>query len=382
MKDVSSKIKYVGVTDREIDLFEGQYRVPDGITYNSYIIIDEKITVMDSVDARFADEWISNIRGTIGTRTPDYLVIQHMEPDHSGSILAFLEAFPTAQLVSSDKAFGMMAAFFGRELDGVRIKGGDELPLGEHTLRFIAAPMVHWPEVVVSLELCEGVLFSADAFGKFGKGELGEAWRDEARRYYIGIVGKYGLPVRKLLSALSGADVRAIAPLHGPILTENIGYYVSLYSKWSGYEPEEGGVTIAYASIYGGTAAAARELYDELTKRGHKAAIFDLARCDHHEAVASAFRYDTLVLASATYNGTVFPPMREYILALCDRGFTSRRLALIENGSWAPSAAKAMRELLSAAKDISYIAEDIRILSAKNNKTSTELTALAEALSK
>lgn len=380
--DISKSIRYVGVMDREIDLFEGQYLVPDGVSYNSYLIIDEKCAVMDSTDARFADEWIANIAAVLGERTPDYLVVQHMEPDHSGSIAAFRRAFPSAAIVSSEKAFAMMKSFFGEGIaeGGIRVKEGDTLPLGEHTLRFIGAPMVHWPEVTVTFEEREGVLFSADGFGRFGSTDESDPWDKEGRRYYIGIVGKYGIPVRNLLAKLAGKDVRAIAPLHGPVLTKDLARYIELYRKWASYEPEEEGVTVAYASIYGNTGRAATELAEELKARGKTVALFDLARCDVHEAVASAFRFDTLVLASATYNGGVFPAMRSYIAALTERGFTSRRVALIENGSWAPAASKTMRELLSEAKSITFHEREIRITSAPNDATRAEISALASEL--
>ena len=382
--DISANIKYVGVNDRVTDLFEGQYRVPNGISYNSYVIIDEKCAVIDSVDARFAKEWIENVKSILGARTPDYLVVQHMEPDHSGSIKEFLDTFGGAKIVSSDKAFGMMSSFFGCDFKtgGITVKEGDTLSLGTHTLSFIGAPMVHWPEVILSYEASERVLFSADGFGKFGTPDTDEPWEDEARRYYIGIVGKYGIPVQNLLKKASKLDINVIAPLHGPVLKENLAKYISLYDVWSSYRPEERGVVIAYASIYGNTRRAAELLKDTLLERGVKTEIYDLARCDMSEAIAAAFRYDTLVLASVTYNADVFPPMHAYMHGLVERGFSSRRVALMENGSWAPSAAKVMRTTLESCKNIEFTESCVKILSAVNDASIAEILALADEICK
>ena len=382
--NISEKIKYVGVLDLITDLFDGQYLIPDGISYNSYVILDESCAVIDSVDARFSEEWLENVRQALAGRTPDYLVVQHMEPDHSGSIENFLNEYPTARLVASDKAFGMIKSFFGKDYRGVGIavKDGDTLPLGTHTLRFIGAPMVHWPEVILSFEESEGVLFSADAFGRFGKPDAKAEWDTEARRYYIGIVGKYGVPVQTLLKKVAALDIKTIAPLHGPGLKEDLSRYISLYDTWSGYRPEREGAVIAYASIYGNTRAAAEELEGELKKRGVETVIYDLARCDKSKAIADAFRYDTLVLASATYNAGVFPPMREFISGLTERAYSSRRVALIENGSWAPSAAKVMRSMLEGQKDITFFDTSVKITSALSEESRASIIDLANEICK
>ena len=381
---ITNSITNVGVIDRVTDLFEGQYLIPDGIRYNSYIIEDERIAVIDSVDAKFKDEWLLNVEKTLGDRTPDYLVVQHMEPDHSGSISAFLEKYPSAKLVSSAKAYGMMENFYGiAEGDGnVTVKEGDVLSLGSHELRFIGAPMVHWPEVTVTYDARDKVLFSADGFGSFGTGDESEVWDDEARRYYIGIVGKYGIPVTNLLKKVSSLDVSVIAPLHGPVLKENLSHYISLYSTWASYKPEEKGVLIAYATIYGNTRVAAELLKEEIEKRGERAYIYDLARCDKHRAVADAFRFDRLVLAAASYNGDVFPPMREFISKLTERGYSSRRVGIIQNGSWAPSASKTMKALLDGAKDIAYLEREVTVTSALNDSSRADISALADELCK
>lgn len=381
---ISENIKYIGVTDRKIDLFEGQYKVPFGITYNSYLILDDKVAVMDAVDINFADEWISNIKAALKDRAPDMLIVQHMEPDHAAGIIRFAEEFPDATIVSSAKSFKMMQGFFGTDFADRQkaVKEGDELPLGVHVLKFVEAPMVHWPEVIMSYEVTEGILFSADGFGKFGAPDLSDGWTDEARRYYIGIVGKYGAQVQSVLKKAAALDIKKICPLHGPILTENLGYYISLYDKWSKYEPENDGVTIAYTSVYGNTKKAAVRLYEGLIEKGVHAELFDLARCDMAEAVASAFKLSKLVLATTTYNADIFPFMREFIDHLTERGFKNRKVAFIENGSWAPMAEKVMRGMLEGAKNIEYAQNSVRILSAPNADTYAQLDALADELAK
>ncbi len=381
---ISESVKYVGVTDKKIDLFEGQYKVPNGISYNSYVILDDKIAVVDAVDINFTEEWTRNIKEILCGREPDMLVVQHMEPDHAAGIMRFAEEFPKATVVSSAKAFKMMQGFFGTDFaDRQRVvKEGDELPLGKHTLKFVEAPMVHWPEVIMSYETSEGILFSADGFGKFGAPDLSDGWVDEARRYYIGIVGKYGAQVQSVLKKAAGLDIKKICPLHGPVLAENLGKYISLYDKWSKYEPEEDGITVAYTSVYGNTKKAALKLYDTLIEKGAKAELFDLARCDMAEAVASAFRFSKLVLATTTYNAGIFPHMHEFINHLTERGFKNRKVAFIENGSWAPMAEKVMRGMLEGAKDIEYIDGSIRILSAPNSDTYAKLDALCDELVK
>lgn len=381
---ITKDIKYVGVNDHEIDLFEGQYEVPCGMAYNSYAIIDDRIAVMDSVDIRFADEWVERIKATLGDRTPDYLVVQHMEPDHSSSILFFLNAFPKATVVSSAKAFNMMRGFFGTDFEDRRIVvgEGDRLSLGRHELSFITAPMVHWPEVIVSYDSLDRVLFSADAFGKFGALDYDDEWECEARRYYFGIVGKYGPQVQALLKKVAALDIQIICPLHGPVLSENIGHYVGLYDTWSAYRPESAGVCIAYTSVYGNTKAAAELLACELEARGVRVAISDLARCDMHEAVEDAFRYDRLVLATTTYNGDVFPFMKEFIDHLTERNYQNRRVAFIENGSWAAMATKVMRAMLEKSKNLTYADNTVKITSALNEESRAQIKALAEEISK
>ena len=347
-------IKYVGVNDRKTDLFEGQYVIPNGIAYNSYLIIDEKCAVIDSVDKIFSEEWLENVCAALSGRAPDYLVVHHMEPDHSSSITHFTEKYPEAKIVASAKAFTMMKNFFGEDFADRRIvvKEGDVLSLGKRTLRFFTAPMVHWPEVVLSYEESEKILFSADAFGKFGALDTEEDWACEARRYYFGIVGKYGAQVQAVLKKLSGLDIKKIYPLHGPILSEDLGYYLGLYNTWSSYLPEEEGVVIAYASVYGNTRKAAEYLGEAIEKAGVKVSLIDLSRCDMAEAVEDAFRYSATVLASTTYNGDVFPFMKEFINALNERGYKKRAVAFIENGSWAPTATKVMKKMLEEAKDM------------------------------
>ena len=381
---ITKDIKYIGVNDHEIDLFEGQYEVPCGMAYNSYAIIDEKIAIMDSVDIRFADEWISNIKETIGERTPDYLVIQHMEPDHSSSILEFTKAFPKTALVASAKAFSMMMGFFGTEFTDRRIVVGEgsTLSLGKHSLTFVTAPMVHWPEVIVTYDSYDKVLFSADGFGKFGALDYDDEWACEARRYYFGIVGKYGAQVQALLKKVKNLDVEFICPLHGPVLNENLGYYLNLYDTWSSYRPENEGVCIAYTSVYGNTKAAAELLASELEKRGVKVALNDLARCDMHEAVEDAFRYDRLVLATTTYNADIFPFMKEFIGHLTERNYQNRRVAFIENGSWAPMATKIMKSMLEKSKNLIFAENEVRIISSVQEDNVAQLKALADEFSK
>ena len=381
---ITNDVKYVGVNDHKIDLFEGQYDVPNGMAYNSYAIIDEKIAVMDSVDIRFASEWIENVKNTLAGRTPDYLVIQHMEPDHSSSIMEFVNSFPDATVVSSAKAFAMMKGFFGVDFAERRIivGEGDKLSLGNHELTFVTAPMVHWPEVIVTYDSFDKILFSADGFGKFGALDVEEDWACEARRYYIGIVGKYGAQVQALLKKAATLDIRIICPLHGPVLTENLGYYLNLYDIWSSYRPESSGVCIAYTSIYGNTKKAAEMLAFELESKGIKVAISDLARCDIHEAVEDAFRYDRLVLASPTYNADVFPFMKEFINHLTERNFQNRRVAFIENGTWAPMATKVMKSMLEKSKNLTYAETEVKIISALNDDSRAQIKALAEELAK
>ena len=379
---ITNDVKYIGVNDRKIDLFEGQYDVPNGMAYNSYLIIDDKIAVMDSVDARFGEEWIDNIKKMLGDRMPDYLVVQHMEPDHSACITMFNDCFPKATFVSSAKAFTMMKAFFGTDFQDRRmvVGEGDKLSLGRHELTFVTAPMVHWPEVIVTYDSCDKILFSADGFGKFGALDTNDDWACEARRYYIGIVGKYGAQVQALLKKAAGLDIQTICPLHGPVLKENLEYYFSLYDTWSSYRPESEGVCIAYASIYGNTAKAAEMLAEELEAKGVKVAISDLARCDIHEAIEDAFRYDRLVLASSTYNADVFPFMKEFINHLTERNFQNRKVAFIENGSWAPMATKVMKGMLEKSKNLEFLATEVKIASALNDTSRAQIKALADEI--
>ncbi len=380
---ITNDIRYIGVNDREIDLFEGQYVVPEGMAYNSYVILDEKIAVMDSVDARFGDEWLANLRAVIGDKSPDYLIVQHMEPDHSANIITFANAYPTATIVASDKAFVMMKNFFGTDLADRRLVVGEgsTLSLGKHELRFIAAPMVHWPEVILTYDGTEKVLFSADAFGKFGALDAEEDWACEARRYYFGIVGKYGAQVQNLLKKAAALEIRTICPLHGPVLSENLGYYLDLYNTWSSYGTESEGVLIAYTSVYGNTKKAVEELAELLRAAGcPKVVVNDLARCDMAEAVEDAFRYGKLVLATTTYNADIFPFMRSFIDHLTERNFRNKTVAFVENGSWAPVATKVMRGMLEKCKDITYTEVGVRILSALNEESRAQLRALAEEL--
>ena len=380
---ITNDIKYVGVNDRKIDLFEGQYVVPDGISYNSYVILDEKIAVMDSVDANFTEEWLDNIKNAVGDRKPDYLIIQHMEPDHSANITNFVKAYPEAKIVSSKKAFAMMKNFFGTDFveKQILVGEGDSLSLGKHNLTFITAPMVHWPEVIVTYDSFDKVLFSADGFGKFGALDTEDEWACEARRYYIGIVGKYGAQVQSLLKKVAALDIQAICPLHGPVLKENLGYYIDLYNTWSSYKAEEEGIVIAYTSVYGNTKKAVLCLADKLKAYGcPKVVVNDLARCDMAEAVEDAFRYSKLVLATTTYNAEIFPFMREFINHLTERNFSNRTVAFVENGSWAPMATKVMREMLEKSKNLNYTENTVKIISALNEESEAQLDALAKEL--
>ena len=381
--EITKDIIYIGVNDHDIDLFEGQYAVPAGMAYNSYVIKDEKIAVMDTVDAHFGEQWLANLRDALDGRAPDYLVVQHMEPDHSANIAAFAQAYPDATIVASAKAFTMMKNFFGTDYAERRtvVGDGDTLPLGKHTLTFVTAPMVHWPEVIVTYDSCDKVLFSADGFGKFGALDTEEDWACEARRYYFGIVGKYGAQVQALLRKASALDIAVICPLHGPILTENLGYYLGLYNTWSSYTPENCGVLIAYTSVYGNTKTAAELLAERLRERGcEKVVLTDLARSDMAEAVEDAFRYDRLVLATTTYNAELFPFMREFISELTERGYRGRKVGLVENGSWAPMAAKVMRGMLEGCKDITFTDTTVRILSALSEESRAAIDAMADEL--
>ena len=382
---ITNDIRYVGVNDHDIDLFEGQYVVPNGMAYNSYVILDEKVAVMDAVDRRFGQEWLENIRRELDGRKPDYLVVQHMEPDHSANITLFMDAFPEAVVVASQRAFVMMQNFFGTDYADRRlvVGEGDTLALGCHTLHFVTAAMVHWPEVIVSYDDCDKVLFSADAFGKFGALDVAEDWACEARRYYIGIVGKYGAPVQTLLKKVAGLDIQTICPLHGPALKENLGYYINLYDIWSSYRVESEGVVIAYTSIYGHTKAAVELLAEELRAKGcPKVVVNDLARCDMAEAVEDAFRYGKLVLATTTYNGDVFPFMKEFIHHLTERGYCNRTVGMMENGSWAPVAGRVMQAMLEKSKNLTFTENNVKIISALNDESRAQITALAEELCK
>ena len=378
---ITDSVKYVGVNDKNLDLFESQYKVPNGISYNSYVIFDTKIAVMDTVDAAFGDEWLAKLQIILGKRVPDYLIVQHMEPDHSANIINFLNAYPGTTVVASAKAFAIAKNFFGRDFSENRIVVGEgsRLSLGERELVFMTAPMVHWPEVTVTYDTKDKILFTADGFGKFGALDHDEPWIDEARRYYIGIVGKYGAQVKVLLKKAAGLDIEKICPLHGPVLEKDLSYYLSLYDTWASYIPEKEGVVIAYASIYGNTKNAAVKLYDLLKDRTD-VKIFDLSRCDIHEAIANAFKYSKIVLASSTYNADVFPKMHEFIHGLRERNFDNRTVGLIENGSWAPMAANVMRGMLSGAKNITFTDTTVKILSALNEESELTVKALAEEL--
>lgn len=377
---ITKDIKYVGVNDHKIDLFEGQYIVPNGMAYNSYIIKDEKTAVMDSVDINFKDEWLGNIKAELGDLAPDYLVIQHMEPDHSSSIAEFMKVYPQTVIVSTDKAFAMMQRFFGTDFADTRlvVKEGDTLSLGKHTLNFITAPMVHWPEVMMTYDSFDKVLFSADAFGKFGALDREEDWACEARRYYFGIVGKFGVQVQTVLKKAAALDIQIICPLHGPVLSENLGYYLDLYNTWSSYGVESEGVVICYTSVYGNTKKAVEILAEELKAQGcPKVAVNDLARCDMAEAVEDAFRYGKLVLATTTYNGGIFPFMHEFIHHLTDHGYKNRKIGIIENGSWAPVAAKAIVKMFESSKDITFTDTTVTIASSVKDDTIENIKKLA-----
>ena len=379
---ITNDIKYIGVNDHQVDLFEGQYVVPNGMAYNSYAIMDEKIAIMDTVDQNFTQQWLENIRNTLGDRKPDYLVVQHMEPDHSANIDNFLKEYPEATVVSSSKAFAMMKNFFGTDYADRRIVvgEGDTLSLGKHALTFVTAPMVHWPEVIVTYDSYDKVLFSADGFGKFGALDVEEDWACEARRYYIGIVGKYGPQVQPLRKKAATLDIAKICPLHGPVLTENLGYYINLYDIWSSYKVEDEGVVIAYTSVYGNTKTAALLLAEKLEEKGVKVSVHDLARTDMAEAVEDAFRYGKLVLATTTYNGDIFPFMKEYIHHLTERNYQNRTIGLIENGSWAPVAAKVMTKRFEGSKNLTFTNTTVKIFSALNDENKAQVDALAEEL--
>lgn len=380
---ITNDIKYVGVNDRKIDLFEGQYIVPNGMAYNSYVILDEKIAVMDTVDVAFGDEWLGNIKTVLNGKTPDYLVVHHMEPDHSANILNFLNAYPNATVVATQKAFVMMNQFFGTDYADNRIVvgEGDTLDLGSHKLNFVTAPMVHWPEVMVTYDSTDKVLFSADAFGKFGATDTDEDWACEARRYYIGIVGKYGAQAQSLLKKAANLDIKVICPLHGPVLSENLDYYINLYNIWSTYAVEQDGVVIAYTSVYGNTKKAAEQLAELLRANGcPKVVVNDLARCDMAEAVEDAFRYGKMVLATTTYNGDIFPFMREFINHLTERNYQNRTVAFIENGSWAPMATKVMKEMFAKSKNLTFAETEVKIMSALNEQSEKQIFELAKEL--
>ena len=380
---ITNDIRYLGVNDHEIDLFEGQYKVPNGVAYNSYAIIDEKIAIMDTVDAKFTHQWLDNIQTALNGRKPDYLVVLHMEPDHSANILNFTKSYPDAKIVSSQKAFVMMKNFFGDDFADKQVVVGENstLSLGKHTLTFVTAPMVHWPEVIVAYDDVDKVLFSADGFGKFGALDVEEDWACEARRYYIGIVGKYGTQVQALLKKASALDIEIICPLHGPVLKENLGYYLNLYNIWSSYQPENEGIMIAYTSVYGNTKKAVIQLADMLKSKGcPKVVVTDLARCDMSEGVEDAFRYSKIVLATTTYNAEIFPFMREFINHLTERNFQNRTVAFIENGSWAPLAGKVMKDMLSKSKNLKFTENNVKIISALNEESSAQLKALSDEL--
>ncbi|MBQ2283023.1 MAG: FprA family A-type flavoprotein [Agathobacter sp.] len=380
---ITSDIKYIGVNDHKIDLFEGQYHVPNGMSYNSYAIIDEKIAIMDSVDQNFTEQWLDNIQQCLKDRTPDYLIVQHMEPDHSANIANFLKQYPNAVVVSSAKSFTMMKNFFGDDYANRRIVVGeaDTLCLGKHTLTFFTAPMVHWPEVIVTYDSCDKVLFSADGFGKFGALDIDEPWDCEARRYYIGIVGKYGAPVQALLKKAASLDISMICPLHGPVLTDNLEHYINRYNTWSSYDVESEGIVIAYTSVYGNTKAAVNWLAEVLKSKGcPKVVIHDLARCDMAEAVEDAFRYGSLILATTTYNADIFPFMKEFIHHLTERNFQNRTIGFIENGSWAPCAARVMTKMFEQSKNLTFTNTTVTILSALNDDSKAQINALAEEL--
>lgn len=379
---ITQDVRYIGVSDRNLDLFEGQYKVPDGMAYNSYVILDEKIAVFDTVDKKFGDEWLDNLKNELNGRTPDYLVVLHMEPDHSANIAKFAGVYKDAKIVSSAAAFRMMKAYFGDEFTDRRIvvKEGDKLNLGKHELTFVGAPMVHWPEVIVAYESSEKLLFSADAFGKFGAFDVKADWACEARRYYFGIVGKFGVQAQNLLKKAAALDIEKILPLHGPVLTENLGYYLGLYNTWSSYGIESEGVTIAYTSVYGHTEKAVKLLKEEIEKAGVKVAVHDLARCDESEAVEDAFRYGKLVLATTTYNASIFPFMQNFINALTERNYKNRKIGLIENGSWAPTAAKIMRAAFENSENIEFCPTTVKIVGAVSEENEEQIRSLAKEI--
>ena len=382
---VTEDIRYIGVNDHDVDLFEGQYTVENGMSYNSYVILDEKVAVMDTVDAHFGVEWLQNLETELNGRRPDYLVVQHMEPDHSANIAVFMETYPEAQIVSSAKAFVMMQQFFGTDFPErkVVVGEGSTLELGRHTLTFVTAPMVHWPEVIVTYDSTDKVLFSTDGFGKFGALDVEEDWADEARRYYIGIVGKYGAQVQALLKKAAALDIAIICPLHGPVLNENLGYYLDKYNTWSSYAVEDEGVVIAYTSIYGHTKEAVEELAEKLNQRGcPNVVVADLARCDMAEVVADAFRYSKLVLATTTYNATIFPHMQSFIDHLTARNYQGRTVGMIENGAWAPMAAKVMKKMLETSKNLTYTDTTVTVKCALNDASRAQIDALADELCK
>ena len=382
---VTEDIRYIGVNDYDVDLFEGQYTVENGMSYNSYVILDEKVAVMDTVDAHFGVEWLQNLETELNGRRPDYLVVQHMEPDHSANIAVFMETYPEAQIVSSAKAFVMMQQFFGTDFPErkVVVGEGSTLKLGRHTLTFVTAPMVHWPEVIVTYDSTDKVLFSADGFGKFGALDVEEDWADEARRYYIGIVGNYGAQVQALLKKAAALDIAIICPLHGPALNENLGYYLDKYNTWSSYAVEDEGVVIAYTSVYGHTKEAVEELAEKLNQRGcPNVVVADLARCDMAEAVADAFRYSKLVLATTTYNATIFPHMQNFIDHLTARNYQGRTVGMIENGAWAPMAAKVMKKMLETSKNLTYTDTTVTVKCALNDASRAQIDALADELCK
>lgn len=383
MEKITKDIMYVGVNDHELDLFEGQYDVPNGMAYNSYIVVDEKITVFDSVDGNFKDEWLGNISEVLGDKQPDYLVVQHMEPDHSANISAFAEKYPDAKIIGNAKTFKMIEQFFGTDFADrqVIVKDGETLCTGKHSFTFIFAPMVHWPEVMTTYDSTDKVLFSADGFGKFGALDVEEDWACEARRYYFGIVGKYGAQVQGLLKKAAALDIEVICPLHGPVLSENLDYYLGLYNTWSSYGVESDGVVIAYTSVYGNTKKAVERLEEKLKEKGcPKVAVNDLARCDMAEAVEDAFRYGKIILATTTYNGDIFPFMREFIENLVERGFRNKTVGFVENGSWAPLATKVMKEMLGSCKNLTFTEANVKILSALKGQNEEEIEALAEEI--
>ena len=380
---ITDSIKYVGVNDHQVDLFEGQYKVPNGMSYNSYVILDEKVAVMDTVDAHFTDEWLGNLARVLDGRKPDYLVVQHMEPDHAANVANFMKAYPETTVVANAKTFVMIKNFFELDLEGQKlvVENGSSLSLGNHTLTFVFAPMVHWPEVMVTYESSEKVLFSADGFGKFGALDVEEDWDDESRRYFIGIVGKYGAQVQALLKKAAALDISIICPLHGPVLNENLGHYIGLYDTWSSYRPEEEGVVIAYTSVYGHTKKAAELLAEKLKANGApKVVVYDLARDDMSAAVADAFRYSRLVLATITYNGSIYPFMNDFVTRLVEHNFQNRTVGLIENGSWAPTAARVIKKMMEGSKNIKWLDTTVTIMSAVKQENVEQIEAMAKEL--